>query len=542
MKKGFTYAKFVSVLLALTLVLLTACSQTKETTGEKGATATDKETNAVATPKLDKNAKIRIAVPSNSGVQGFEQGASESDNQFLNAIKEKTGYKNVEWTIIPAASQLDKYNLMFASGDVFDLIYTNDLTIFKRFSAQGALTPVEPLVKQFGNEIEKHVTDNAWAAVTVDGVKLAIPASPYQKYKDQDLGSGFLVRQDWVDKLHLSAPKNLDDLYTFLKTIKEKDPSGKGTIPYVAAGGNNGNPLDGLDVITGAFGLSGLNNLAVPFIVKDGKLIDAQDAYLKDMLTYLAKLYKEGLIDNEYLFNKSQQVAEKISSGKAASGYFGYYEPNGFRPALVKTDPNAKLMYMPPIEGKEGQKGYIIPAPVSNYYMVPKNAKNKNEAIDLLNTYLKDKDLQLFINYGKEGVHYNKDASGNLVPIKPIYDQIIYKLYYRMWTTPEIWLPNAILAGLNPDMNSYVAAGPHDIVFNINYYRPQTDAELSKGRALIDLRNEYVSKIINGALPISAIDEYFKKADANGRQEVINASQDWFTKTGKELYNNLTKK
>jgi outer membrane biogenesis lipoprotein LolB len=66
MKKGFTYTKFVSVLLALTLVLLTACSQTKEPTGEKGTsvTATDKETNAVVTPKLDKNAKIRIAVPS----------------------------------------------------------------------------------------------------------------------------------------------------------------------------------------------------------------------------------------------------------------------------------------------------------------------------------------------------------------------------------------------------------------------------------------------------------------------------------------------
>lgn len=198
MKKGFTYTKSATLVMALSMVFLTACSQTKDTAGEKGAAATDKgKDNATpATPKLDKDAKIRIAVPSNSGVQGFEQGASESDNQFLKAIKEKTGYKNVEWTIIPAASQLDKYNLMFASGDVFDLIYTNDLTIFKRFSAQGALAPVEPLVKQFGSEIDKIVTNNAWAAVTVDGAKLAIPASPYQKFKDQDLGSGFLVRQD----------------------------------------------------------------------------------------------------------------------------------------------------------------------------------------------------------------------------------------------------------------------------------------------------------------------------------------------------------
>lgn len=526
------------VTLAATVSLAGCSNESNKATPEAKAT---KEAAATQGPKLNKAAKIRIAVPDNSGVKGYEQGASANDNQFLNMIKEKTGYSNIEWNVIPAANQLDTYNLMFASGDVYDLIYTNDLNIFKRFSAQGALLPVDDAIKQFGSEVDKLVTENAWTAVSLEGKKYAIPVPPFQKFENVDLGSGFLARQDWMDKLGLKAPKNLDELYTFLKTMKDKDPSGKGTIPYVAAAGNNGNPLDGLDVITAAFGFSGINNLAVPFIVKDGKLVDAQDVNLKDLLTYLNKLYKEGLIDNEYLFNKTQQVTEKISAGKAAAAYAGYWDPATYQAGLSKIDANAKLSFLPTVEGKDGQKGYTMPAPVSNFYIIPKSSKNVNEAVDLLNTYLKDKDLQKFVNFGKEGVHYDM-VNGALTPKKPAYDQIIYKLYYRMWNTPDIWLPNALLGGYEPAMKSFAQAGAQLTAFNINQYRPQTEVELAKGRALIDLRNEYVAKIINGALPLTALDEYFKKADASGRQDVIKASQDWFTKDGKAIYDKLNKK
>jgi len=544
LQKGATGA-LVTVISAG--MLLAGCSKEAEKpvqgSTEKETTQTDTKTNP-ETPakemKLNKDAKIRIAVPDNAGVKGFEQGTSTNDNPFLNAIKEKTGYTNIEWNVIPAANQLETYNLMFASGDVYDLIYTTDLTIFKRFGAQGALLPVEPLLEQYGDEVSRIVTEDAWTAVTMDGKKLAIPVPPYSKYEDIDLGFGFLARQDWMDQLGLQAPKNLEELYTFLKTIKEKDPSGKGTIPYVAAAGNNGNPLDGLDVITAAFGMSGISNLAVPFVVKDGQLVDAQDLYLKDMLTYLNKLYSEGLIDNEYLFNKTQQVTEKMTSGKGASTFAGYWDPAGYLTGLSKTDPDAKLSFLPTVQGNEGQQGYSMPAPVSNFYIIPKNAKNANEAVDLLNSYLKDKDLQKYVNYGEEGVHYEM-VQNVLTPIKPAYDQIIYKLYYRMWNSPDIWLPNAIMGGYEPAMKSFVEAGPQLTTFNINHYRPQTEAELAKGRALIDLRNEYVAKIINGALPLTAVDEYLKKADDAGRQEVLQASQEWFAKEGKAINDKLNK-
>lgn len=542
MSKKFVKSMALFTALSLSISLFAGCGSNNAGTDSTASASTSAQASAsvAKTPELNKEAKIRIGVPDNTGVKGLEEGATENNNQFINAIREKTGYKNVEWNIVPMANELDKYNLMFASGDVYDIIYNFNLEVFRRFNGQGALQPVDDYVKQFGSEINSLVTEDAWALVTSNGQKFGIPVPAYQKYNNVALGSAFMVRQDYMDKLGLKAPANTDELYTFLKTIKEKDPSGKGTVPYVANAGNNGNPFDGLDGITGAFGLSQITNMAVPFIVKDGKLVDAQDVYLKSCLEYLAKLYKEGLIDNEYLFNKTQQMTEKLASGKAASAYQGYWDVSTLQKTLNEADPNAKLTFIPPVAGPDGSKGYYMGAPANAYYMVPKGAKYANEAVDLLNSYLKDKDLQSFVSFGKEGTHYTK--SGDVItPIQPAYDNIKYKIYYRMWTTADIWLPNAIMGGYEEGIKSYTANGDQLTRLNINQYRPQTDVELSKSKTLIDLRNEYAAKIISGALPLTAIDEYFKKADAAGRQEVIQASQEWFEKDGKAIAEKLSK-
>jgi putative aldouronate transport system substrate-binding protein len=528
--------------VALSVSMFAGCSSKDGSTSESSASPqASPAATASAAPavKLNKDAKLRIAVPENGGVKGFEPGADESNNQFLKALREKTGYKNLEVTVIPGANALEKFNLMFASGDVYDLIYTMDFGLFRRFSEQNALLALDGLVTQSGGEISKNVAESSWAAVTKNNQKYAIPIPPSQYNNGQALGSGFLVRQDWMEKLGLTAPKNLDELYTFLKTIKDKDPSGKGTIPMTAAS-NGGNPLGGLDVITAAFGMSGITDIPVPFTVKDGKLINAEDIYLKDALAYISKLYKEGLIDNEYLFNKTAQANEKITSGKAASSYAGYWDVKTYRSALLKTDPNVKYTFLPPVAGPDGRKGYSKPAAASNIFFVPKTAKYANEAVDLLNSYLLDKELQSFIAFGTEGVHY-ENVNGEFTPKQPAYDSIIYKIYYQMWSTPEIWFTKAKLAGYEQDIKNFTSGEPQLSVVNINLYRPQSQTELAKSKTLVDLRYEYFSKIITGALPLTAVDEYFKKADAAGRQDIIKENQDWYEKEGKAMYEKLIK-
>ena len=48
---------------------------------------------------------------------------------------------------------------------------------------------------------------------------------------------GFQIRQDWLDKLRLKVPTNVDEWYTTLKAFKTRDPNGNGKadeIPFTA--------------------------------------------------------------------------------------------------------------------------------------------------------------------------------------------------------------------------------------------------------------------------------------------------------------------
>lgn len=482
--------------------------------------------------KLNKDAKIRIYGPLNGAVKGLEPGATLNDNQFINAIREKTGYKNLEYVQYDPATN-DKLGLVFASGEQVDMLFGATMNNYSFLEAQGVLQPVDSFLSKAGPEILKTVPDTAWASVTADGKKMSIPVPYWQEYNGQAIaGTAVMVRQDIMDKHGLKAPKTAEELYTLLKTVKEKEP---GMIPLVSNAGNGTDPFGGLGAILGAFGLS------VPYEVKDGKLVTTDSLYLKDGLEFISRLYKEGLLDKEYLFNKTAQRNEKIASGKAFAFEDTAYQHKALTEALAKTNPQAKLSFLAPVEGKNGKKGTSMAPPVGGYTIIPKTAKYPLEAIDLYNTMLKDKELQMFINFGKEGVHYNK-KDGKLVPIQPIYDSITYKIYYRLWYDAAIWMPNVVLGGFENGLNEYTKVGPHSIVFNIANYKPAFEVEATKGKALKDLKDEYLSKIITGAYPVTAVDEYLKKAEAAGQADVTKAAQDWFDKTGKSIHDKLAKK
>ena len=55
------------------------------------------------------------------------------------------------------------------------------------------------------------------------------------------MSRGWWVRQDWLDKLGLKAPQNVDELYTVLKAFRDRDPNGNGKkdeIPWFNASPN----------------------------------------------------------------------------------------------------------------------------------------------------------------------------------------------------------------------------------------------------------------------------------------------------------------
>ena len=62
---------------------------------------------ATAADELDKNAKLTLWLPDNAASAVMPEGATVNDNPFINAIREHTGYANIEVELITdGASQI----------------------------------------------------------------------------------------------------------------------------------------------------------------------------------------------------------------------------------------------------------------------------------------------------------------------------------------------------------------------------------------------------------------------------------------------------
>ncbi len=521
-------AKAIAVVSALASIIVVAAGCGTDKKPVDTSVTSNTESQSTPNSKLDKTVKLRVAVLDHTEAGAFEPGATTENNQFLNAIKEKTGYANLEWDLLAGASFQNTLKLSIASDDAYDLMLNAE---WKSLSKQGVLMELTDLLKEYGGKITASVPASAMEAATVNGKLYCIPSPMHTYYKDNYMGGGLLVRQDILDKLNLTAPKTPDELYTFLKKIKEA-----GYVPYVT-GSSGQTPISGLEVMTTAFGC-GTGN----FVVRDGQLVDMREQpEFKECLTFLNKLYSEQLIDNEYLYNTTQKATEKITSGRAACTFAACWDMYNDQNALAKTDPNAKLAFVAPIKGANGYTGYSQGAPLGNTMSIPNNAKYPKQAVDLANTYFGDKDLQKYIVYGQEGRDYSMDANGNMTTTDN-YKTVMYKLNYRLITPPELWGSLGKLAGYGPAMDSYVSSGPHCSAFNIENYMPTSKSQAEYGTAQADLFNEYIAKIITGALPVSALSDYLKAADASGRKEILKENQEWFNQYGKDIYNKLNAK
>lgn len=480
---------------------------------------------ASAADALDKDAALTMWLPGNGNVPGYEEGASENSNQFIDAIREHTGYKNLTVSVMPATDSANAMNLLLASGEYPDTIYVNgNREFFLRYLAEGLWAPVDDVVAQYGPAIEELVTPEAWAAVLGDdGLHYGIPNPMHTSYNGHLLGNGILVRKDWVDQYGLAMPTDVEGFKEMLQAVKAADPTGDGSIiPYSAVG------TDG-SILMAAFGMW------QPYAMVDGELQNTRRLYMKDYLSYMNGLYTEGLLDPEFLYQTSANRTEKYIAGKVFSMEEGVWCKT-IRQTWASTGYEGENLYLPLFKNVDGTEGPAQSFAVSNCYMLLQTSKHQAEIVDLINTFLTDSELENFVNFGVENVHYTVNADGAYEPLKPEYDKIIYKIYYRLWFKPDVWWHNAVLGDFDPEIKLWSEARPDgNTNVNIFNYMPTSEASLNYKSACDDILKEYTAKIIVGDYAIDAVDEMFKSMEASGYLEIEAADKAWYESTGAAL-------
>jgi putative aldouronate transport system substrate-binding protein len=433
-------------------------------------------------------------------------------------VENLTGYK-VNYSLLPQDNPVDKLNLVLASGDGYDVIVFDQTQVFQNYAKKGAMAQLDKLIDQYGPNIKSATTKETFDAFKVDGKIFSIP---WPKPASDTVSSTLAVRQDWLDKLNMKAPKTLDEFTDMLKAFRDKDPGGNGSknIPLVI----NESMADVMTTdIRGAFGLySDWNDI-------NGKLVYLlQDPALKDYLTYMSMLYKEKLIDQELPTNKGATVDQKWASGRAGVRYTSWGEFGGHTDNLVKNVPTAKLSLLEFLTGKDGKSGTRLDHSFEAYAFIREGSKNKEDAIKWMNAKLEPKNFKT-ITIGEEGkLHTVQD--GKYVPILPQFfeqkanatsfltgtDSKAYAQYWqaRLKKDPRIFDTFQKLQQMGTGKGKVDVMG---LATTISY-----DQALAKDT------EDFLVKVIVGAEPVSAVDDFSKKWLSRGGDQIIKDVNTWY--------------
>jgi putative aldouronate transport system substrate-binding protein len=430
-------------------------------------------------------------------------------------LAEKTGY-TVKYESLPAENADEKLNLMMSNKEAFDFMKVSPAQ-FQKLAQEGALEPLDEILDKYGKTLKSVIAQTSWESAKINGKIYGIP----EKNAMDSIGTGIVVRQDWLDELGLKAPKTLDEFYEVLKAIKDK----KKVIPLT---GNDAVMTE----ISGAFGIS------ASWVVKGGQIVNrVDDPAMKDYLAYMNKLYKEGLIDSEWPINNGNKNIEKFTSGKAAMFKMGWWTAPAVIPALQKNFQGANMGLLPPLKGKDGKQAALYSAGISNYAVIPKSAKNKEDAMKFMDLKVTPEIFKAF-TIGEEGVHFKKEGE-KYFPILPKFfdeknnahwyltgtDQKAYEVYWQARVRKD------------KDLQSYFERMQEDAkncgVIDALAFAPPITAIAKNGQKIAKLESDFYIKVITGAEPLSSYDKFLQQWKAEGGEESIKAANEWY-KTAKK--------
>ncbi|MBB6635233.1 extracellular solute-binding protein [Cohnella thailandensis] len=406
----------VGVLTSVVLLTtaLAACSSNNngEESGAGGneskAPATTSASSASASQETKEPVKIKMFNRVNADVVIDGNPVIEEAGKLANV--------KLEVEAPPINNYVDKLQVVMASGDLPDLIYNwgtagngADANM-EKWAQNGLLEPLDDKIANYPN-LMNNITKEMWDAVKSvnDGKTYIIPRPNVVNHW------GYVINQQWLDKLQLKAPTTLDEFTEVVRAFAKNDPDGNGkddTYGLSLAGPDLGRNTiwNATNFLTSAF------NLPVVDGVKDTdgnyKIREKMSGYLP-YLTYLRQLNEEKLIDPEFLINKIYVDQEKLNQFKVGIIY-------GHQTAVLgnisKLPDSEKIFsYHAVLKNDQGVAyDWITPA-MWGGWMIPKDSKKVDDILAFLD-WGNTAEANALFQIGIQGLTYDSyDPSTKLI-------------------------------------------------------------------------------------------------------------------------------
>ena len=379
----------------------------------------------------DKTTAPEIRIFTYSGHE-FESVTMDS---AMKKIEEKVGVK-LAFEGATAGDYYTKLNPMISTGDWPDIIWSdpeNSSGAFQNWAdpKQDILYNLDELLAGRSERypyLTKLIYSDQYKNIMYHGGHYIVP------HVSTSTAWAIYYRADWLKQIGFvdengdaRAPVTLDEFEEVMQKF-----SGKGL--FTDAHGNKTGQTYGISPNTqnfyvnplyGAFGVTPDWD-----ITEEGEVsyMYAREEF-KTYLKWMNAMYQKGWIDPT--FNQNTEFKDRdawydgkvgciMTNGEAHMEWVvGNFESAQgadkviVGPPLLGTGNTSKLTGC--VLGVEGERGYSNWGGYYGGYAITKETKDVYKTLDLLE-YLVSPEGQMVRLYGIEGVHYNKDASGNIIP------------------------------------------------------------------------------------------------------------------------------
>ena len=419
MMTGSYLKKIISCVLIINLLILCGCGDSGATPSTRENAETKEEYEAAlytarTTPygKYPEQLTYTLGKLSGANNSNLPDGETYENNAYTRLLNERLNVQNQDVFEAMDEQYTDNVTMVIAQNDLPDVMIVEDLDELQYLVDNDMIADLTDSYNNCMSDTIKNIYGSYGRdildVVTFDGKIMAIPETNIS-----DGPNLIWLRKDWMDALGLSAPRTLSDVEEIIRQFKEKDPGHNGegnTVGLVCdtslCGGCGYSSEYTLDIIFAAYG-------AFPkqwIYDGDGNVVyGSVQPEAKEALAHIHELYKEGILDQDFLMRTSSNLIELIVDGQCGSFFGPWWAPNN--PLMQAVEQNKDAEWQPYLIATEesGLTSYHTQNPSGKYIVVRKGYEYPEIAckiISVLFDYLRynDRDNQEIVDYYKENV------------------------------------------------------------------------------------------------------------------------------------------
>jgi putative aldouronate transport system substrate-binding protein len=444
---------------------------------------------------------------------------------------------NINWqpTFATSDAYAEKSSVLVASNNPPDIfvIWPESVPALYTAISQGAFLDLTSQLT--GSALEKfpnlaRISPKVWKNSRIGGKLYGVPrARPL-------VGQALFVRNDWLQQVGITAPKDANEFYTLMTEIS------KGKL-------NNGQQTWGLGSLGQAPGsLSGSNGDVGPWIfsmfgVPNNYRLESNGSltyYLNtqeflDSMAYLRKLYQAGVFYPDALSMTTTKAKTNFAAGKFAGYWDGINaiaSANGLQAQVQTANPKGEVGMLTPPGAQGGKPTFWLGQGNFARAAIPATVTDDNKVQELLRIldYWAAPAFSTesnFLLYGIDGWDNTINAKGVRKQSAAGHSESVTGLAYMMNGPSYFYTPDD--PPLAVKMQQYVVAtyptGVSDPTLGL--YSPTATKQTT---VLSELYKDRFLHIITGAAPVSSATEMYNDWLKNGGTQILKEYSDALSK------------